>query len=80
MGERITVDEFMSELVEVFDDAHESIYAGHPDDYSEGEARNRQLRAYTLRRLRVLLSGQRYVNLPDTHDDDGNPWRRDNDD
>jgi len=79
MGERVTVEEFLAELENDFDESATAVGAGHPAEFDIRRALIAQRKAYVLGRFRKLFAGQKYVNLPDAVDPtDKNQyvWRR----
>lgn len=78
MGERVKVATLLEELEDDFDAAFCWVGSGHPAEYDIRRALCTQRKEYVLKRLRTLLKGQEFVNLPDALEpgSKGEPWRR----
>ena len=79
MGERVPVEEFLGELKDDFDAARTWAGSGDPDEYEIRRAMISQREKYVFQRLRQILKGRKFVNLPDAVDPldkTGRVWRR----
>jgi len=63
MGERVPVEDFLAEIDAQL--ADNMIGGGDPAYFDIEYAMYNQRREYVMRRMRKLLAGQKFVNLPD---------------